>query len=386
MSDYPTIIYLDNNATSELSDDVASVVVSLVTANIYGNPSSTHEMGLKIRAIMDVARYGVAQSLGCGSEEIIFTSGGTEANNLALRGIYSPYTKSANDIVISAAEHASVFHTAEAVATENKVRLIPLKEDGSLDMEWAERLITDDTSLVSVMLANNETGVLFPVKQIVELAHKRGALVHCDAVQVYGRLPIDVRNLGVDLLSISGHKTHALPGIGALYVRKGVLVRPIMAGGGHEFGLRPGTENYIGVASLGTISNEISQSKAMGSGLRDAFETGVKRRIPNIVINGEGVSRVPNTSSITFKGVHSSAMLVALGEEGICASAGAACSSERAQVSRTLTSMGVSEDDAFSTIRFSFSRMSKMMDAATAIEACVKCTLILRQDTSSNGD
>ena len=358
--------------------------MEMVLHNIYGNPSSAHEMGAKIKTVLDAARYGVAQSLGCSSEEVLFTSGGTESNNIALRGVYNPHIDGALGLVISAAEHSSVTYTAEALAGDDQVRLIPLTASGDLDLEWLERLITDDTALVSVMLANNETGVVFPVKAVVEVAHKHGALVHCDAVQAYGKIPIDVRELGVDLLSISGHKVHALPGVGALYVRKGVLMHPLTTGGGQEFGLRAGTENYVGIASLGTVANEITRRKGnMEPGLRDAFETGIRKRIPDIEINGSGVTRIPNTSSVTFKGIHSMSMLTALSEQGVYASAGSACSTGSAKPSRTLAAMGLSDEAALSTVRFSFSHMSTMADVAVAIESCVLCVKTLRKGTSS---
>ena len=372
-------VYLDSNASAELSDEVTGIIMDVILHSIFGNPSSTHEKGSKIRTLIDAARYGVAQSLRCSSDEIIFTSGGTEANNLAIRGVY-PYDPAQLDqVVITSAEHASVSQTVLAVAGPERVRTIPLKLDGSLDMEWAERLIDDDTRLVSILLANNETGVIFPVKKIAVWAHKHGALVHCDAVQAYGKIPINVKDLGVDLLSISGHKAHALPGIGALYIRKGVLVHPLITGGGQEKGLRSGTENYVGIASLGTVANDITRRKGnMEPGLRDAFELGIRKRIPDIAINGETQPRIPNTSSITFKGIHAISMLTALKEQGIQASAGPACSSDSAEPSKTLLAMGVSREEALSTVRFSFSNMSKMMDAAQAIEACVRCAATLR--------
>lgn len=379
-----SIVYLDNNSTTELSHDVAQVITDMILHNIYGNPSSSHEAGVKIKTIIDAARYGVAQSLGCSSEEIIFTSGGTESNNLALRGVFYPDASLPSELVISAGEHSSVFNTAESLAGVDNVRLIPMLPDGTLDMEWADRLITDDVALVSVMLSNNITGNLYDIREIVSLAHERGALVHCDAVQAYGKVPIDVHDLGVDLLSISGHKIHALPGVGALFVRKGIMLHPMITGGGQESSVRAGTENYIGITSLATVANEVTRRKGkMEPGLRDVFETGLLRRIPDIVINGKGAPRVPNTSSVTFKGIHATAMLTALAEQGVYASAGSACSSNAGKPSRTLLSMGISEQDASSTIRFSFSNLSKLMDVALAIEACVKSAITLRQGAES---
>ena len=387
MVNKPTTVYLDNNATTELSQDVAGVVMDMVLHNIYGNPSSAHGVGEKIRTIIDAGRYGVAQSLGCSSEEIVFTSGGTEANNIALRGAYCLDESSPSDLIISAGEHPSVYTTARCIAGEDRVRQIPILSDGSLDMERAQRLISADTALVSIMLANNITGNIYNVKEIVSMAHEHGAIVHCDAVQAYGKIPIDVRELGVDLLSISGHKAHALPGVGALYVRKGIKLHPITTGGSQESGLRSGTENYIGIASLATVANEITRRGGnMESGLRDVFEKGLLKRIPDIVVNGEGSIRVPNTSSITFMGIHAASMLTALSEQGIYASAGSACSSGTAKPPRTLISMDVEEEAALSTVRFSFSTMSKIMDVALAVEACVVCAETLRQGSDYNNN
>lgn len=384
MADKPSTVYLDNNATTELSHDVAQVVTDMILHNIYGNPSSAHAAGVKVKTIIDAARYGVAQSLGCSSEEIVFTSGGTEANNLAIRGTFAPSSTLPSDVVMSAGEHASVRNTVAALAGPDKVRLIPLLLDGSLDMETAERIITDDVALVSVMLANNVTGNIYPIKEIIRLAHNHGALVHCDAVQAYGKIPLDVHELGVDLLSISGHKVHALPGIGALFVRKGIRLHPMVTGGPQESAMRAGTENYIGIASLATVANDITRRKGnMEPGFRDVFETGILKRIPNVTVNGKDSLRIPNTSSVTFEGIHSTAMLTALAEQGVFASAGSACSTGSSKPSRTLISMGLSEQTALSTVRFSFSNISKLMDVAVAIEACVKCASTLRQGAES---
>src|SRR6188508_679791 len=202
-------VYLDNNSTSPLSQEVAGIILDLVVHDIFGNPSSSHMAGVRIKGITEAARYSVSKILSCGQDEIYFTSGGTESNNLAIRGVYNVYSHAYNDIVMSAAEHPSVFNTVKEVASENDIRFIPLLPDGTLDLEWAERLITEETSIVSVMLVNNETGVIFDIKEIVSMAHSRGAIVHCDASQAFGKMPIDVRELGVDLMTISGHKAHA---------------------------------------------------------------------------------------------------------------------------------------------------------------------------------
>lgn len=379
--------YLDNNATTELSEEASQVVMDMVLHAIYGNPSSNHEPGEKIRLIIDAARYGVARSLGCSSEEIVFTSGGTEANNIALRGVYHQEATKPSGIVISAGEHPSIYKTAGELAGPDNTRIIPLLSDGSLDMYQAERLITEDTTLVSVMLANNITGNIYPIKDIVQLAHSRGALVHCDAIQGFGKVPIDVKDLGVDMLSISGHKAHALAGVGALYIRKGIMLHPLFSGGDQEGGHRSGTENYIGIASLATVANEITYQKGkMSPGMRDVFEKGILRGAPGVKINGVDSLRIPNTSSITFPGIHSLSMLTALAEHGVYASAGSACSSGATSLSKTLLSMGLSEKDAASTIRFSFSSVSKLSELILAIEACVNVvdTLSKSVETSEN--
>ncbi len=373
------IVYLDNNSTTELSHEVSGVLMDIVIHSVYGNPSSKHSFGLKMRAIVEASRYSVAKSLGCGPGEIYFTSGGTEANNMAIRGVYNIYSDQENEAVMSIAEHSSVYNTMLSVVQDSKVRQIPLLSDGSLDLEWADRLITEDTTLVSVMLANNETGNIYPVKEIVRIAHERGALVHCDAVQAYGKMPINVRDLGVDILTISGHKAHALPGIGALYVRKGVQVHPISTGGNQEMGMRPGTENYIAIATLGTVAEEIYNRESLPSpGLRDVFERGLLRQIPDIFINGAGADRIYNTSSVTFRGIDASQMVEALSDNGIFASTGPACSAGLKRTSRTLESMGLSEDEVLSTVRFSFSQFSSISDVVTAIEGCARCAKVLR--------
>jgi cysteine desulfurase len=372
-------IYLDNNSTTELTDDVSAVILDLTINNIFGNPSSPHLAGSKTKALVESSRVSVANSLGCSPSEIIFTSGGTESNNMAIRGICNSKLSGNNDVVISAGEHPSVMNTVSCV-TDGNYRLVPLYSDGSLDLEWADRLITEDTTLVSIMLANNITGAIFPVAEIVDIAHKRGVPVHCDAVQAYGKIPIDVKELGVDLLSISGHKAHAMSGVGALYVREGIRLSPIMAGGTQETGFRPGTENYIGIATLGVAAEEVTKdSSDKVKGLRNAFETGIRQRIPNVSIQASSIPRVPNTSSITFHGIDSTSMLLALEGAGVIASAGASCSAGLSDPPKTLTSMGMNSRQASSTVRFSFSKMSSMIDVVLAIEYCTKCAEALRE-------
>ncbi len=354
--------------------------MDIVIHSVYGNPSSKHNFGLKMRAIVEASRYSVAKSLGCMPGELYFTSGGTEGNNLAIRGMYNIYSDQENEAVMSTSEHASVYNTMENVVQDSKVRLIPLLPDGTLDLEWADKLITEETTLVSVMLANNETGVINPLREIVRMAHERGALVHCDAVQAYGKIPINVKELGVDLLTISGHKAHALPGVGALYVRKGVQLHPTLTGGNQEMGMRPGTENYIAIATLGTVAEEIyNRESLLSPGLRDAFEMGLLKKVPDIIINGVTADRLYNTSSVTFRGINAIQMVETLSESGVYASTGSACSQGLANISRTLHSMGLSDDENLSTVRFSFSQFSSISDVVSAIEACAKCARMLRE-------
>jgi cysteine desulfurase len=369
------VVYLDSNSTTELSQEVSGTLMDIVIQSIYGNPSSAHIAGKKIRAVVEASRFSVADTLDCDPSEVIFTSGGTESNNLALRGVYH-----GGEIVTSAAEHSSVFNTVSSLNVDDGFRTIPLLPDGSLDLEWADKLINEDTTLVSVMLANNETGAIFPVKEIVRMAHERGALVHCDAVQAYGKMFFSVKDLGVDLLSISGHKTHALPGIGALYVRKGLKLHPMFTGGKQESTLRPGTENYVGIASLGVVAEEIGKDSYFPtSGLRDAFEKALLRKIPNIRINAYDVDRVYNTSNVIFEGIPASAMVKALEEQGVMVSSGSACSSGSDRPSRTLKAMGLSDEDCLSSVRFSFSQYSTISDVSEAINSCIECVHVLRE-------
>jgi len=374
----PHFTYLDSNATTEVSHEAAEAIMDLVLTDVYGNPSSTHEAGIRIRQLIEASRASVSQSLGCSPDAIIFTSGGTEANNIALRGIYNPYASSDNYIVISDGEHSSVENTVKDIAGEELISYIPLNRDGSLDLFAADKLITEDTALVSVMLANNETGVIFPVKEITDLAHSRGVLVHCDAVQAYGKIPINVKELGVDLLTVSGHKVHALPGSGALYVREGVQVRPMFTGGSQERGLRAGSENFVAIASLGAVADNILEGKLVEPSLRNAFELGIKNRVKDVEVVGQGSLRVPNTTCMIIKGVHSGALLHTLNMRKVYVSAGSACSSGLLRPPKTIVAMGVSDEEAQSTVRVSFSKYSTMADTAYAIEMFVKSIEELR--------
>lgn len=381
MAKKPNSVYLDNNATTELSQDVATALVDLIVNDIYGNPSSQHWVGQRIKALLDTSRRSVSRSLGCAPEEVVFTSGGTEANSIALRGVYSYQDGGDNDAVTSAAEHSSVRNTLKEIVPEENLRMIPLLPDGSLDMRWADRLITEDTSLVSVMLANNETGALFDVETLTKIAHSKGALVHCDAIQAYGKVPVNVKDLGVDLLSISGHKAHALPGIGALYVRKGLIIHPSQRGGGQEQGIRSGTENYVGATSMGIVADEISEGAYCGSDARNIFERALYAQLPNIKVNASAVKRLPNTSSVTFDGIYATTLVEALNERGIAASAGSACASGSSQPSPVLKGMGMTDESSLSTVRFSFSRFTTMDQVFYAVLAVTESVRALRNTT-----
>jgi cysteine desulfurase len=362
-------IYLDNNSTTEVSETASGYILDLLLKFSCGNSSSNHEFGKRTKALIEGSRSVVADSIGAPTNSIIFTSGGTESNNLAIRGIFNPY--SGGKIVLSNAEHSSVFNTAFDVAPDS-LDYIPLTKLGHLDLEEAKEKIKEGVSLVCVMLANNEIGTVFQIKQIVELAHKVGAVVFCDAVQAYGKIDIDINELGVDLLSISGHKAHALPGIGALYIRPGLYIKPLMTGGEQESGIRAGTENYVGIVSLASAAEEITNGSLVEPDLRDAFEAALKRRFPGITIHGELVERVPNTSTITFKGIRSDTLLSVLDYNGVAASAGSACSANSVKPMKTILAMGFDEEEALSTVRFSFSKLTTIPETAQAINAVVK--------------
>ncbi|UCG16827.1 MAG: aminotransferase class V-fold PLP-dependent enzyme [Phycisphaerales bacterium] len=355
------VVYLDNNASTRPLVSVVEAMGPFFRAE-YANPSSPHRLGQRVRYEVECAREKVAQLVNAASGEIIFTSGGTESINLAVRGALGAQPVKRH-LITSAVEHSSVRRLVERLAREGyRVDEVAVDHEGRLDLAMLEDRITEDTALVSVIHANNETGVLTDARRVCEIAARHGVQVHLDTVQSVGKVPIDVKELPVDLLSLSAHKLHGPKGVGALYVRKRTRLTPVTFGGRQERDLRPGTENVPAIVGFGVAAAEAMhlRPEVIGSirRLRDAFEARVLAAIPIAHVIGGGAERVCNTSNIGFERLQAEAILILLSERGICASAGAACSSGSLEPSHVLKAMGVNPRIAHGAIRFSLSRFT----------------------------
>jgi cysteine desulfurase len=353
-------IYFDNNATTAVADECIEAMNRVLRLGPV-NPSSKHALGDRAKQIVMEARAKVAGTFGVTPAEVVFTSSATEANHLAILGALS-IRPERRHVIASAVEHPSTLMLLRYLETQGvRVSYVPVDGDGQLMLDALEDLLAPDTALVSLMWANNETGVLFPIARAAEIAHARGVLFHTDAVQAAGREPIDLRHVGVDLLSISGHKLHAPTGIGALCVRKAVKVSPILFGH-QERGRRGGTENVAGIAALGTACElaaaSLATTMARLLALRNSLEAGVLRIAPYARVNGARAPRIANTSSISFGRLDSELILAGLDRLGIYASPGAACTSAGTKPSHVLTAMGLSATAALASVRFSLGRQN----------------------------
>ncbi len=354
-------IYLDHNATTPILPEVFEVMVPWLRDG-YGNPSSGHVYGKRAKAAMEAARAQVAELLGCSSDEIIFTSGGTEANNLAIRGVLEAHPERKN-IITSNVEHPATAKPCAYLA-QHGYRLEMLRVDslGQVNADELEEKLDASTALVTIMHANNETGVLQPIPAIGRVTHANGTFFHTDAAQSLGKVPVDVRALGVDLLSIAGHKLYAPKGIGALFIKKGVRLLPFVLGAGHERGLRPGTENVAFIVGLGkaceiaqqTLEKEASRIQV----LRDDLWSRLNRFVPGITLNGHPSERLPNTLSVRFPNVSGTALLAQT--PGVAASTGSACHDGHESASNVITAMGVRPDEALGTVRLTLGRSTKL--------------------------
>ncbi len=357
------MIYVDNNATTRISPEVLSVMQPFLT-EYYGNPSSMHSMGQEARKAVNEAREKTALFLEARHDsEIIFTSGGTESNNLAIRGILKSFP-TRRHLITTQVEHPSVLNVFKELASEGyAVTFLEVDSEGRLDPNELRDALSPDTVLVSVMAVNNETGVIFPVEEIAQYVKSCGAFFHVDAVQAAGRIPISLKTGVIDSLSISGHKLHAPKGVGALYVKKGTPLSALTVGGAQERDKRAGTENVASIVGFGKAC-EMADEDFNGrnerlSLLRDKLEAGILKSVENTCVNGGGTARVSNTTNITFKGLDSESILLALNEEEICASSGAACTTGAVQFSHVLLAMGLSEDHVRGALRFSLGRFSQ---------------------------
>lgn len=350
-------IYLDHNATTPVASSVADAVDDVVRS-CFGNASSVHTFGQAAKALLDEARASVATLIGAQPAEIVFTGSGTEADNLAIRGVAEALTPATRPhLIASAIEHEAVLNTLKALSKrEWTTTLLPVGSSGVVDPTDLEAAMTKETALVSVMHANNEIGTVQPVTELAVIAHSQGALFHTDAVQTAGKHPIDVNTLGIDLLSISGHKFNGPKGVGALWVRRGARLVANLTGGRQERNRRAGTENIPAIAGLG-VAARLAATKLHGEAarlgaLRDRLETGILDAVPDSAVNGT-TGRVPNTTNVSFDGVEAEALLIALDLEGIAVSTGSACSSGTLEPSHVLRAMGFTPHRAQNSIRFS---------------------------------
>lgn len=365
-------IYFDNNATTRVAPEVADAMMPFF-GELYGNPSSMHAFGGQIGKHLNNAREQVAQFLNCRPDEILFTSCATESDNAAIRGHAEWYGTSAK-IITTAVEHPAVLQPARRLkAKGHTVVELPVDSLGQFDPDRLRaELAGTKNALVSIMWANNETGVVFPIAQAAEIAKEAGAVFHTDAVQVAGKIPVDVSKIPVDMLSVSGHKFHAPKGIGFLYVRRGTKLRPFMLGGHQESGKRAGTENIpyiVGIAKACEIASKSMQEEAVQlAALRDRLEQGILAACPNVRVNGDRANRLPNTLNVSFEYIEGEAIAYHLSDEGICISTGSACASGSLDPSHVIRAMGVPFVAVHGSVRFSLSRYNTMQEVETVLE------------------
>ncbi len=350
-------IYLDHNATTPPADPVVEAMTRALRED-FGNASSIHAFGQRAKAVVDEARTEVARLIGAEPGDVVFTAGGTEADNLALRGVLGAATGERRRLVVTAIEHEAVINTAGALARAGvPVTTLPATAAGVVEARALADLPVTDVALVSVMLANNETGAVQPVAEFARLAHGRSALCHTDAVQAAGKIPIDVRALDVDLLSIAAHKFGGPKGVGALWLRRGVSLAGVVTGGRQERNRRAGTENVPAIVGFGVAARlareRLSQDAGRMGRLRDRLESGILASVPRTAVNAGGAVRVPNTTNIAFEGVEAESLLIGLDLEGIAVSTGSACSSGTLEPSHVLRAMGLPHGRVQSSIRFS---------------------------------
>ena len=359
-------VYLDNNATTRMDARVRDAMMPFFLED-FGNASSVHSYGQKARTGIEEGRQKVAELIGAQPKEIVFTSGGTESDNTALRGVAAYYRSRGNHIITTTIEHPAVLRTCEQLEKEGfRVSYIPVDSDGMLRLEKLKDAISDETILISVIHANNEIGCIQDIGKIARLARERKILFHSDAVQSTSKIPINVKELGVDLLSLSAHKFHGPKGVGALFARRGVRMNALLLGGSHERSRRAGTENVAGVIGLGEAcalaGQEMEGFHTRVRALRDRFEEGILGQIPETVVNGTRTHRMPHVSNISFRYLEGEGLLISLDFQGVAVSTGSACSSGSLEPSHVLTAIGRNSELAHSAIRFSLSRMTTEED------------------------
>ncbi|HSY11454.1 MAG TPA: cysteine desulfurase family protein [Verrucomicrobiae bacterium] len=379
-------IYLDNNATTPVLPEVLEAMRPYFGEH-FGNASSIHHHGQETRAAVERARDSVASLLGCRAAEVVFTSGGTEGDNLAIAGL----TGAGDHVITSSVEHHAVLHACKHIEeTGCDVTYVPVDGRGLVDPDDVRRALRSNTKLISIMMANNETGVLQPVEDIGKIAVEADVNFHTDAVQAAGKVPIDVKQIGCDVLSISGHKMHAPQGVGALFVRRGTRLQPLFYGGRHERSRRAGTENVPGIVGLGKAAElamqgfENDDDKKMST-LRDRLQQGILAQVEEAAVNGDGAARVPNTVNIYFDHIEGEAMVISLDLKGLAVSTGAACSAGAIEPSHVLLAMGLRADRARASVRFSLGKQNTAEDIDLALALVPETVARLRELSPSYG-
>jgi cysteine desulfurase len=376
------LIYLDNNATTRVDPAVVEEMLPYLTEH-YGNPSSGYRFGKRVHEALEKARERVAALLGCEAKEIVFTSCGTESTNAAIHSALQ-FDRDRQHIVTTRVEHSATLKHCEMLAKRGwEVTWLGVDERGQIDLAELEAAIRPDTAIVTVMWANNETGVLFPIHEIAEIVRAKRTLFHTDAVQAVGKIPLNLAESKINFLSLSGHKLHCPKGVGVLYVNRRTKFAPYLIGGGQEHGKRAGTENVASIVGLGKacevagafMEHEATEVRA----LRDEFEAGILDQVEGAAVNGDREHRLPNTTNLAFEGVDSEGALMLLDQHGICCSSGSACTTGAVHASHVLKAMGCSDERARASLRFSFSRFNTRAELARALEIVPKVIGKLRR-------
>jgi cysteine desulfurase len=381
------MIYLDHNATTPVDPAVADKMCWFLKEH-FGNPSSLYPIGRRVKVLLNEARERVAEALGAGRGELFFTGSGTEADNFAVFGTLNALPER-NELVISAIEHPAVLESARYLEKRNvKVTYLPVDSYGTVDLDALRDALTPRTALVSVMHASNEIGTIQPIERIAEMAHEKGVPVHTDAVQTFGKIDVDVRKLGVDLLTVSAHKVYGPKGVGALYIRKGTNIHPYLHGGHQERRLRAGTENTVGIVGFGeavrVLEERGKKDRPRIEKMAEALKKGIEEKIPRVRFNGHPTNRVRTTLNFAFPGLEAEAILLSLATKEIYVSTGSACSEESEEVSHVLLAIGLRPEIARSSIRISLGRSNSDEDVATVLRELPEIIGKLRKITAFN--
>ncbi len=376
------IIYLDNNSSTRIDPEVLEEMMPFLTER-YGNPSSSHRFGAQIKDATKLAHERVAALLGCEPEEVVFTSGGTESDNTALHSALH-MTPDRRHMVTTSVEHNAVLNYCQTAAKHGcEVTIVEVDEEGHLDVAEIERAIRPDTAIVSVMWANNETGVIFPLEEISAICREKGVVFHTDAVQAVGKMAINLSQQSFQFLALSGHKLHACKGVGALYVNRNSKFHPLVVGGPQEGGRRAGTDNVASIVGLGKAaelaSSTLEEENTRVRALRDRFETEIRTQLEDVAINGNAENRLPNTSNLAFLGVDAQAILIKLDQAGVCCSLGSSCTTGAVEPSHVLRAMHMTNERARSSLRFSFGRYNTEAELDRVLEILPQAVRKLRQ-------